>query len=67
MLILFCSETLCLSSNSLNTAESGDERVRSLTQALVAKQAVLESVTADRNNLRLQLEKTEASDQCIFV
>ncbi|XP_077286343.1 golgin A5 isoform X2 [Arctopsyche grandis] len=52
-------QTSNLAMNSLNVAESGDERVRSLTQALVAKQAALESVTTDRNALRLQLEKTE--------
>ena len=36
-----------------------EQRVQSLTQSLVHKQNSLESVTADRNALRLQLEQIE--------
>lgn len=36
-----------------------ENRMQSLTQALVKKQAALETVTAERNAMRLQLEKVE--------
>lgn len=36
-----------------------DDRVYSLTQSLVQKQNTLETITADRNAVRLQLEKLE--------
>lgn len=36
-----------------------DERIYSLTQSLVQKQNSLESITAERNAIRLQLEKLE--------
>ncbi|KAJ6636387.1 Golgin-84 [Pseudolycoriella hygida] len=36
-----------------------EERVQSLTQSLVQKQTSLENITADRNALRIQLEKIE--------
>lgn len=36
-----------------------EERVQSLTQSLVQKQTSLENITADRNALRIQLEKLE--------
>lgn len=38
---------------------SSDERIYSLTQSLVQKQNSLESITAERNAIRLQLEKLE--------
>lgn len=37
-----------------------DDRVYSLTQSLVQKQNALESITADRNAIRIQLEKLES-------
>lgn len=40
-------------------AQGLEERVRSLTASLVTKQNSLETVTADRNALRFQLEKLE--------
>lgn len=43
-------------------AESGgslENRLKSLTQSLIQKQTTLEEVTADRNSLRIRLEKTE--------
>lgn len=40
-----------------------EDRVQSLTQSLVKKQTSLESVTAERNALRLQLEKLEVSNR----
>lgn len=45
----------------LSALSSGDfeGRVQSLTQSLVQKQTSLESVTADRNALRFQLERIE--------
>lgn len=36
-----------------------DDRIYSLTQSLVQKQNTLETITADRNAIRLQLEKLE--------
>lgn len=47
-------------SSTIGGASSGlEERVHSLTQSLVQKQTSLETVTADRNALRFQLEKIE--------
>lgn len=40
-------------------SNSLENRMQSLTQALVKKQAAIETVTAERNALRLQLEKVE--------
>lgn len=36
-----------------------EERISSLTHSLVQKQAALESITAERNALRIQLEKLD--------
>lgn len=36
-----------------------ENRIKSLTQALMLKQNTLETVTTERNALRLQLEKLE--------
>lgn len=44
---------------SSTTVNSTDDRVYSLTQSLVQKQNALESLTAERNAIRLQLEKLE--------
>lgn len=38
-----------------------EERIHSLTHSLVQKQAALESITAERNALRIQLEKLDVS------
>jgi len=38
-----------------------DSRITTLTQTLVLKQQALECLTTERNALRLQLEKVEAS------
>lgn len=40
-------------------SNSTDERVYSLTQSLVQKQNALEAVTAERNAIKIQLEKME--------
>lgn len=40
-------------------ANSTDDRIYSLTQSLVQKQNSLEAITAERNAIRLQLEKLE--------
>lgn len=45
--------------SSVGSVNGLEERVQSLTQSLVQKQNSLESVTADRNALRFQLEKIE--------
>lgn len=42
-----------------NATPATDDRVYSLTQSLVQKQNSLEAVTAERNAIRLQLEKVE--------
>uniref|UniRef100_A0A0K8TTL7 Putative golgin-84 n=1 Tax=Tabanus bromius TaxID=304241 RepID=A0A0K8TTL7_TABBR len=47
------------SDNGLNDVNNLEDRVQFLTQALVQKQASIETVTAERNALKLQLEKTE--------
>jgi hypothetical protein len=39
-----------------------DSRITTLTQTLVLKQQALECLTTERNALRLQLEKVEASN-----
>jgi len=39
-----------------------DARITTLTQTLVLKQQALECLTTERNALRLQLEKVEASN-----
>lgn len=44
---------------SSNSSRDLEKRLQSLTQSLVQKQTSLESVTADRNAMRLQLEKIE--------
>lgn len=44
---------------SSNSSRDLEKRLQSLTQSLVQKQTSLESVTADRNALRFQLEKIE--------
>lgn len=44
-----------------------EERLQSLTQSLVQKQSALESLTAERNALKLQLEKVEVKfNLCFF-
>lgn len=44
------------------TINSGtEERIHSLTHSLVQKQAALESITAERNALRIQMEKLDVS------
>jgi uncharacterized protein YigA (DUF484 family) len=46
----------------------GDElesRLHTLTQTLVLKQSSLETVTTEKNALRLQLEKVEVSLSCL--
>lgn len=42
-------------------SSDAEERIHSLTHSLVQKQAVVESITAERNALRLQLEKLDVS------
>lgn len=42
-----------------------DHRIKSLTQSLIQKQTTLEEITADRNALRIQLEKVESQFQQI--
>ncbi|KAG4070219.1 hypothetical protein HA402_003909 [Bradysia odoriphaga] len=44
-----------------------EERVQSLTQSLVQKQTSLENITADRNALRIQLEKLETQHRSMMV
>jgi Golgin subfamily A member 5 len=39
-----------------------DTKVRSLTATLVKKQQAVEILTAERNAMRLQLEKTEVNN-----
>lgn len=46
-------------SNLSIAANNTDDRVYSLTQSLVLKQNALESITAERNAIRIQLEKLE--------
>lgn len=53
-------ETLKQKSN-VNINEDFESRIRSLTQTLMLKQNNLETVTTERNALRLQLEKLEVS------
>lgn len=46
--------------NYAGTSSKGyDDRINSLTQSLVQKQNALESLTAERNAIRIQLEKLE--------
>lgn len=45
--------------SSSKAANSTDDRIYSLTQSLVHKQNTLETMTAERNAIRLQLEKLE--------
>lgn len=45
--------------SSSKAANSTDDRIYSLTQSLVHKQNALETMTAERNAIRLQLEKME--------
>lgn len=47
------------SENSLSN--DMEDRIQSLTQSLVQKQTSLESSTAERNALKLQLEKLDVS------
>lgn len=42
-----------------NVTPATDDRIYSLTQSLVQKQNSLEAVTAERNAIRIQLEKME--------
>lgn len=42
-----------------NAANTTDDRIYSLTQSLVQKQNSLEMITAERNAIRIQLEKLE--------
>ncbi len=44
-----------------------EERVQSLTQSLVQKQTSLENITADRNALRIQLEKLESQHRNTMI
>lgn len=41
------------------TGGSLDNRIKTLTQSLIQKQTTLEEITADRNSMRIQLEKVE--------
>lgn len=43
------------------TPNETEERIHSLTHSLVQKQAALESITAERNALRIQMEKLDVS------
>lgn len=43
----------------LNNFDGMENRIQSLTQSLVQKQNKLETITAERNALRLQMEKQE--------
>lgn len=45
-----------------NSSADLELRLNSLTQSLVQKQTTLESTTAERNALRLQLEKLDVSE-----
>lgn len=45
------------------THEDIESRIKSLTQTLMLKQNKLETVTTERNALRLQIEKLEVSIQ----
>lgn len=47
--------------------KSFDDRINSLTQSLVQKQNSLESVTAERNAIRIQLEKLEQQHRSTLV
>lgn len=48
-------------SASLTPSSEVEMRLSSLTQTLVSKQQALESLTTERNALRLQLEKIEVN------
>lgn len=46
--------------NNAGTSSKGfDDRINSLTQSLVQKQNALETITADRNAIKIQFEKLE--------
>lgn len=49
------------SQRSGNNSNDFEERINSLTQSLVQKQNSLESITVERNALRMQLEKLDVS------
>lgn len=44
-----------------SSSNEAEERIHSLTHSLVQKQTALESITAERNALRIQLEKLDVS------
>lgn len=50
-----------VSQRSGNNSNDFEERINSLTQSLVQKQNSLESITVERNALRMQLEKLDVS------
>lgn len=52
---------------SLTSNGDLEERLQSLTQMLISKQSNLETVTTERNALRLQLEKLEVSTGFLFI
>lgn len=47
--------------------EDVESRIQGLTQMLMTKQSSLESITTERNALRIQLEKLEVSYMCIYI
>jgi hypothetical protein len=47
------------------TGDELESRLHALTQTLVLKQTSLETVTTEKNALRLQLEKVEVSVSCL--
>lgn len=48
------------------TGDELESRLHMLTQTLVLKQSSLETVTTEKNALRLQLEKTEVSGHIFY-
>lgn len=53
-------------SNTFQETVGDNNRIKTLTQSLIQKQTTLEEVTAERNELRIQLEKIESQYNQLF-
>lgn len=49
---------------STSTEGELESRVRSLTESLIQKQTMLESLSTEKNSLSLQLERLEVCSTC---
>lgn len=59
--------TIARLDHSAGSSKTFEDRIHSLTQSLVQKQNSLENVTAERNAIRIQLEKLESQHRSTLM